>query len=258
MKKSKLLFFVTTSIICSTSFSTQNAMPSKYTELIKYVQPAPQQGHTGTCLYVASTGAIEMILNKKDQIKYPIPYGPNDLSESFLINAPFSYPIENKSNWEKIILKFNNGYGIHIDDWPFDAWTDFRINRNVWDSRNITNLKKINIPKIDTIRLFSIGNRWATNVLEKEHIDLIKKALWEHKSPVMVNYNHDGFWHMVLIVGYNDNLPGKCLLISSDECEDDVGSFYVRDSAEGMPVSVRDYDWFRVLGNTAIVVKEIE
>lgn len=256
--KCKLLFFITISILSTNSFSKQKSIPSKYTDLIKYVQPAPQQGHTGTCLYVASTGAIELILNKRDNIRYPSPYGPNDLSESFLINAPFFYPMENKDLWEKIILKFNHGYGIHIDDWPFDAWRDFRVNRDVWRSRDTTNLKKIKIPKIETIKLFSIGNRWTTHVLNEEHIQSIKNALWEHKSPVMVNYNHDGFWHMVLIIGYNDNLPGKCLLTPSNECQDDFGSFYVRDSAEGMPVSVRDYDWFRILGNTAIVVKEIE
>ena len=31
--------------------------PAKYIELLDYVQEAPDQGQTSTCLYVASTGA---------------------------------------------------------------------------------------------------------------------------------------------------------------------------------------------------------
>lgn len=256
MKKLSLTVFIMILLLSSSLYAKRTEYPSKYTELIKYVQPAPQQGHTGTCLYVASTGAIELILNKKNKIKNPVPYGPNDLSESFLINAPFYYPSDGKSLWERIVLKFNNGFGIHIDDWPFDAWINFRVNRQVWDDRDITHFKKIYVPKIDTEKLFSFGNKWTTHVLDESHIDLIKKELWGNKSPIMVNYNHDGYWHMVLIVGYDDRLPGSCLLISSDECERDLGSFYVRDSAEGMGISVRDYDWFKTLGNTAIVIKE--
>jgi hypothetical protein len=90
------------------------------------------------------------------------------------------------------------------------------------------------------------------------HIEIIKEALWKNKSPVLVNYNHGGFWHVVLIVGYDDQLPGKCMLVSESDCDKDLGSFYVRDSAEGMSISVRDYDWFRILGNTAILIREVK
>src|SRR6478735_8851406 len=84
------------------------ARPSSYTELLDYVQEAPDQGDTNTCLFVASTGAIELIANKENGIKNPKPYGPYDLAESFTINAPNT---EVKSFFETPVLKYNNGYG---------------------------------------------------------------------------------------------------------------------------------------------------
>jgi hypothetical protein len=249
--------FILLFILLSNVRAMGSIQPSRYIELLKYVQPAPQQGKTGTCLYVASTGAVELIMNKKDNIINPVPYGPNDLSESYLINAPL-VSTEGKSSWEKVVLKFNNGFGIHIDDWPFDAWINASKNQGVWDDRDIAHMPKVTVPRIDTTHLFSLGNRWSINILEKSHIEIIKEALWKNKSPVLVNYNHGGFWHVVLIVGYDDQLPGKCMLVSESDCDKDLGSFYVRDSAEGMSISVRDYDWFRILGNTAILIREVK
>ena len=58
-----------------------------------------------------------------------------------------------------------------------------------------------------------------------------------------------------LIVGRNDQIPGKCYDTPASECNKDVGSFYVRDSF-GVEVEVRDYDWFRVKGNAAFIIRE--
>ena len=83
---------------------------------------------------------------------------------------------------------------------------------------------------------------------------MIKDALWKYKSPVLINYNDEDYWHVILIVGYDDRIPGACYDTDPKECEGDIGSFYVRDSF-GVRVELRDYDWFRVKGNAAFVVK---
>jgi C1A family cysteine protease len=106
---------------------------------------------------------------------------------------------------------------------------------------------------VETIKLFELGNKWSTLVLDQSHIQLIKEALWTYKSPILVNYNDENFWHVILIVGYDDNLPGVCYDTSPKECSG-LGSFYVRDSF-GLRIELRDYDWFRVKGNAAFVVK---
>lgn len=246
----KFLFTALTFLLCTQVF----ARPSSYTELLDYVQEAPDQGETNTCLFVASTGAMELIANKANGIKNPVPYGPYDLAESFVINAPNTVT---KSFFETPVLRFNKGYGIHIKDWAYEAWDGRLINDNVWYGHPTqSQLPKLPLPQVETVKLFQIGkDRWSTYVLTDEHIEKVKEALWKYKSPVIVNYNDEGFWHVILIVGYDDNLPGECYDTDPKECEGDIGSFYIRDSF-GIKVELRDYDWFRVKGNSAAVVKQ--
>ena len=244
-----LSFIITTTALASTE------LPSRYVDLIDYVQVAPDQGESGTCLFVGSTGAMELIANKKHGIKNPEPYGPFDLSESFLIHAP-TVGARGRHFLEVPVLKFNAGFGIHMSDWDYTAWSGNQ-ERDVWGWRDWSGMKKVALPKVQTLPLFAIGGKWTTHVLNKSHIQKIKEALWTHKSPVLVNYNDDSFWHVIMIVGYDDDLPGTCYdpRVPTQECEKDLGSFYVRDSF-GIPVEVRDYDWFRFMGNAAVVVKE--
>lgn len=235
------------------SIAMADERPSSYTELLDYVQAAPDQGETNTCLFVASTGAMELIANKENGIKNPKPYGRYDLSESFVIWAQDTVT---KSFFETPVLRFNNGYGVHVKDWPYEAWNSHQINQTVWNRHpNLANLPKIALPQVETIKLFQYGkNRWATYVLNDEHIEQIKQALWKYKSPIIVNYNDNYYWHVILIVGYDDNIPGECYDTDPKECDGDVGAFYVRDSF-GIGVELRDYDWFRVKGNAAAVVR---
>src|SRR5690606_17960723 len=48
-------------------FASFNAfsLPSEHLDLLPYLQPAPDQGETNTCLFVSSTGAVELLLNQK-------------------------------------------------------------------------------------------------------------------------------------------------------------------------------------------------
>jgi hypothetical protein len=228
------------------------ARPDSYTELLDYVQEAPDQGETNTCLFVASTGAMELIANKEMGIKNPRPFGVYDLSESYVIWASDT---QQKSFFETPVLRFNSGFGVHIRDWGYEAWKNAAVNSSVWSKHpDFSQLPKVELPQVETIKLFQFGKRWATYVLDDSHIEQIKEALWKYKSPIIVNYNDEGFWHVILIVGYDDHLPGECYDTDPKECEGDIGSFYIRDSF-GIKVELRDYDWFRVKGNAAAVVR---
>lgn len=229
------------------------ARPDHYDELIDYVQEAPDQGEVATCLFMGNTGAMELLANKKAGIKNPPAFGTYDLAESFSMWAPESG--EAKSFFDAPVLRYNVGYGIHISHWPFEAWTDGRINYSVWDRHpQMATLPRITLPKVETVKLFQLGNKWSKRVLNKVHVEMIKDALWKYKSPILINYNDEDYWHVILIVGYDDRLPGTCYDTDPKECESDIGSFYVRDSF-GVRVELRDYDWFRVKGNAAFVVK---
>lgn len=248
------LILLTLSLTMISGAYAQDALPKSYTELLDYVVPAPDQGGSNACLYVASTGAMEIIANKKEGIKNPEAFSKFDLSETYLIHAPEAN-VRNKSFWEWPVLKFNTGFGIHINDWPFAPWNGSQEG-TVWNYRKWNDLPKVTLPKVETIPLFIIGEMWSTNVLKPKHVQMIKEALWKHKAPVLVNYHDDNFsWHVILIVGYDDDMPGNCHEISDQECGK-VGSFYVRDSF-GVPVGLRDYNWFRIKGNAAFVIKEV-
>lgn len=228
------------------------ARPGSYTELLDYVQEAPDQGETNTCLFVASTGAVELLANKIHGIKNPMPGAPYDLAESFLIHADNN---GGESFFNRPVLRFNKSGAIHIQHWPFAAWNGTEINMGVWDRHpDFDHLPRMQVPKVETIKLFQIGKRWSTNVIGDEEVESIKEALWKYRSPVLVNYNDEGYWHVILIVGYDDSLPGDCYDTEAEECSDDVGSFYIRDSF-GVRIEVRDYDWFRIKGNAAFVVR---
>src|SRR5688572_25636062 len=56
-------------------------LPSSYTELIQYTIPSPDQGKSGSCLYMASTGAMEILLNKSLGLQSPPINGNTDLAE---------------------------------------------------------------------------------------------------------------------------------------------------------------------------------
>lgn len=245
----KLLAWIALSVL---SFPVLS-LPPRYTDLLDFVQEAPDQADTKTCLYVASTGAIELLANKKNGVRNPGPGDKYDLSESFTINAPVH--TKGKYWWETPVRKYNRGFGIHISDWPFEPWNGTDVSNVPWNNRPWQNLPKVQVPNVDTIPLFVFGNKWSTNVLNSSHVEKIKDALVKYESPVMINYNDMGYWHVILIVGYDDELPGRCHELTTEQCGERKGAFYVRDSF-GVPVELRDYDWYRVKGNAAFVVKE--
>lgn len=235
--------------------TTHAGLPSSYTGLLDYVQPAPNQGKTGTCLYVASTGAMELLANKLHDIKEPEPFGPYDLSEPYLIHAPRKTP-PGKSFFEAPIYKFNQSYAVSAQEWMFVAWIDGRVNRSAWDDQDASRMTPIKVPKIETIKLFNMEDRYATEVLDKGHVKEIKEALIKYESPILINYKDNKYWHVILIVGYDDSENGECYQTDEDDCENTNGAFYVRDSF-GKTYELRDYDWFIGKGNAAFVIKPI-
>lgn len=231
-------------------------LPSKYTELIRYIQPAPDQGETNTCLFMASTGAMELLLNRKYDIRRPRRNGPFDLSESFLIHQ-YNYS-DRKDPQEHFIegaiAKFNHGEAVLNRDWPTPLNSSGVAEMEVWNLHpNFRSLPRIEVPKIKSELLFARGRKWATEVLRPEDIETVKRALVERRAPVIINYNDDGYWHVVLIVGYSDRAKGVCYELEKEECNK-RGAFAVRDS-DGKKYEFRAYNWFLKYGNAAAVVE---
>lgn len=232
------------------------ALPVRYNELLPYVQQAPDQGETNTCLFQASTGAMELLLNRRDGIRKPKINGKNDLAESFLIwqyNYNDDAPVY--SHIQSAVKNFNWGEAVLNKDWPFVAYnSDGTDSMEAWNKHpDFDNLPRITVPKVTTELLFSRGKKYATYVLKDEDVIAVKEALVKYKSPIIINYNDDDYWHVVLIVGYDDKVKGQCYEIENEECNKS-GSFYVRDS-NGKRFEARAYNWFLYRANAAAVVK---
>jgi len=250
--------FILLLAIACISFSVKASVNAskKHISLLPFVQEAPDQGDTATCLFMGSTGSVELLLNKKYNIRYPEAGDLFDLSERFTINHSTRY----SGSWHQMgVARFNDGWSISINDLAFSAWTTTgQVNRTVWSRPNdFYKLPRVEFSeRFKTTKLFVKGrNRYSKYVLKSSDLQSIKDALDTYDSPVLVNYNHNGWWHVVNIVGYDDGAKGECLHTPSTECKG-IGAFYVRDSL-GKNTHLRDYDWFRINGNAAFLVEMI-
>jgi hypothetical protein len=122
-----------------------------------------------------------------------------------------------------------------------------------WKHPDFLTLPRVITPKVKTELLFSYGKRWSTEVLKEKDLELMKETLSNRGAPLIVNYNDDGYWHVVLIVGYDDRKKGVCYELEKEECKG-RGAFYVRDS-DGKKYEARDYSWFLQKGSAAAVVE---
>lgn len=250
----KLIVALSLSLLSSESSAAR--LPGKYTELIRYIQPAPDQGETNTCLFMASTGAMELLLNRKHNIRRPRVNGPFDLSESFMIHQYNYVSREDPQEHfiEGVIAKFNRGNAVLNRDWPVPLDSKGIAQMDVWNLHpEFRSLPRIDVPQIKSELLFARGRKWATEVLRPEDVETVKRALVERRSPVIINYNDDGYWHVVLIVGYSDRARGVCYELEKEECNE-RGAFAVRDS-DGKRYEFRAYNWFLKYANAAAVVE---
>ncbi|MBA2405150.1 MAG: hypothetical protein H0V66_10300, partial [Bdellovibrionales bacterium] len=153
------------------------------------------------------------------------------------------------------VIRFNHKEAVHQSAWPYNAfYSDGTDNMEVWNKHpDFEILPRVEVPEVKTRFLFSRGEKYATYVLTPQDVISVKEALVKYRAPVIINYNDDGYWHVVLIVGYDDRKTGDCYELEADECSG-KGAFYVRDS-NGKAYETRDYNWFLYKANAAAVVE---
>ncbi len=253
------LCLIIAGLTCTTVAFAQaeKGLPSHYTGLNDYVVEAPNQGQVNTCLFMAATGAMEILLSKKLGIRHPEANGPTDISERYTISENFSSK-RSRSWFEDAFLKFDSGEAVLTRDMPFESFDeDGDINYSVWNRpANFDSAPRVKLPKIETIYLFS-HDKYSKGVLNQEHLNHVKESLVNHESPIITVGNDEDYWHVTVIVGYDDNLVGDCYELDSSVCEGKKGSFYVRDSF-GTRIEARSYEWFLRRQNSAAIAKLAE
>lgn len=262
------------------------------TNLLKYVIPSPNQEDAGSCHYMAATGAMEVLLNQsKDRQGLSIdtkPNGSSDISEAYLMNIP-------GDNGDALtglrkILGFNNAGSQALSNYHFPFWNSAtgKKARDNW-KRPFATEPDIRTPEVALNNIYggaSIDDKskWDVAVFGDREIEAVKDELRQDR-PVVATYNHFGYWHVVVIVGYDDTVVQDCSWVTKfmedsgsgagfptyqarvkKAFEDNGGCrqegvFYVRDSLgfgggadRATKYSARSYEWLRYLGNHAYSV----
>lgn len=204
-------------------------VPGGFNELLGFALRSPDQEEAGSCLYMSLTGAAEWWLARLHPRQLRTPDGPIDLSERFLMNVAGLEEDENGiANWKTdSIYLFNKiGYTLLNRDYRFtkgwyvrdakgepqpgkagDPGAAYDAYYSWIDERaSVPNAPHVALPRFRREVLFAdpASNQWNTGVMPSDIVERIKNALVKNKAPVQVIYNHFGYWHATLILGFDD------------------------------------------------------
>ncbi len=232
------------------------------TEMLPFVLASPYQDNAGSCLFMATTGVAEILMNQHtplDDIQY---LGDTDLSERFLMNAINFVPAF-EMLWElsDLIYTYNYLGGSMLDrDYPMAvsasegvaySWTNDLPGD--WEDQ------LVETPGFERTTIFIDPAKdeysyWNVGLMDDTTVEQIKYELRTKNAPVIIVYNHYKWWHSDIIVGYDDTVETNgCPMVESminyfnqneaggyatkieDHMEEiggctDMGIFYVRDS----------------------------
>lgn len=207
---------------------------SGFSDLLPYVLPSPNQEDAGSCLYMATTGNIEWWLGKLNPKASREMNGPIDISERYLMNIAGSKEHnEQVKNWrtDTVFLVNPNQSLVKNSDYPFTKGWYKRVDgkkvpaqphEEGADYGTIYNWIKetshiqtipIKVPKFEREILFADpeNNQWNVGITPDNIVQKVKDHLVKNKAPVLVMYNHYGYWHVHMIVGFDDEaLNNEC------------------------------------------------
>ncbi|MBI4704149.1 MAG: hypothetical protein HY744_23825, partial [Deltaproteobacteria bacterium] len=204
--------------------------------LVPYALASPNQFDAGSCLFMASTGAMELLMNQLLPGGSFQLGGDTDLSERYLMNASeHASPKQLRYVLTDTIYTYNVFSGSLLDrDYPFaigyvketasgdivkakesdpDAYAScayswFDELPEGWEG------KVTPTPPVERTSIFVDPKRddqsyWRVALMDWSVVDKIKYELRTKQAPIVVVYNHFLYWHAVMIVGYDDTVDAK-------------------------------------------------
>jgi len=213
------------------------------TELLDHVLASPNQYDAGSCLFMANTGAMEILLNQgldPEAVDY---LGETDLSERYLMNAsdylsnaemqysitdvtytydafggsllsreyPFIADYLRETTTGGLVQAEPSDEGAYFTcyaNWFDDLPTDWQhtLTATPHVERSVIFLD----PDLDSSSIWNVG------IMDWEIVERIKHELDTKKAPVVLVYNHYLYWHANVIVGYDDSIDsGGCPMVES-------------------------------------------
>ncbi len=218
-----------------------------------YILASPNQFEAGSCLFMANTGAMEILMNQHADLDTIAYKGDTDLSERFLMNASNYVPRYN-FNWflTDLIYTYNALGGSMLDrDYPFiadyikDTYGGVQLStpddpdaylscRASWIDQLPAGWQDqlTPTPSVERTVIYGDpardgGSKWRVGLMDHDHVEAIKHELRTKRAPVIIVYNHFLYWHAVIIVGYDDTAEsGGCPLV------DESLSYFQQQGAE--------------------------
>ena len=226
--------------------------------LIDYVFASPNQFDAGSCLFMTTTGAMELLIHQHTDLSTIEYNGDTDLSERFLMAAYQDVPASTLSYWlTDTVYTYNHFGGSLLNrDYPFtagyvretssgsivpcDAGDDgayYSCSYNWFDERpgNWESLL-VDTPAVERTVAFTdparnSSSQWNVGLMDDEDVEKIKYMLRTRRAPVVVIYNHYLYWHADIIVGYDDTVETSgCPMVdaSMDYFDQQGSSAYTR------------------------------
>jgi len=203
------------------------------TDMLPFVLASPNQLDAGSCLFMANTGTMEILINQHtpiENIKYD---GDTDLSERYLMTVADHVPASVAPYYltDTLYLYEAAGGALLNRDYRFCVgyvketssgsitpakktdegayascsynWFDFLPTD--WKERLVPT------PPADRTVIFvdpkrDDNSQWRVALFDDDTIEKIKYELRTKNAPVIVVYNHFLYWHANVIVGYDDTL----------------------------------------------------
>lgn len=198
-----------------------------FNELMKYVVPSPSQEDAGSCLYMSHTGVVEWWYNRLNSLEGERKV--NFAERYYMALKTRKENQDNIDNWRTDNIRRINKSSIFFDnkDYRFTKGHFKKVNgkRVVTDSKDedasygtsynwidltqdiSTDAKVYKLPRFKREVLYADADKdqWAVAKAPSDIVERIKNALHKRNAPVLVIYNHKGFWHANYIFGYNDH-----------------------------------------------------
>ena len=217
------------------------------TEMLPFVLASPNQYDAGSCLFMATTGVAEILMNQHtplDDIQY---LGDTDLSERFLMNAINFVPaFEMLWDFTDLIYTYNYLGGSMLDrDYPMAtdlnggyievaySWTNDLPDD--WEDQ------LVETPGFERTTIFidpakNENSQWNVGLMDDTTVEQIKYELRTKNAPVIIVYNHYLYWHADIIVGYDDTVETNgCPMVES------MLTYFAQEGADGYVTKVEDH-----------------
>ena len=208
--------------------------------LEQYALASPNQLDAGSCLQMANSGAMEILMNQHtpaEEIAYD---GDTDLSERYLMTAGDYVPSSDMPYYltDQAYIYNSLGGSLLSRDYPFCVgWCKDTASGGValasstdpdkypsayanWFDQMPSNWRDLLVPTppVERTLIFVDPKRdedsyWRVALFNDETIAQIKHELRTKRAPVVVVHNYYLWWHTSVIVGYDDTL-------NSDGCAD--------------------------------------